>query len=207
MFPHFRHERLEDPLDQEVCFPYPALLRLEDFSRWKFNCLQLPPLLVASSVSWFLCWWEHWPWFFPQEPCSATFHDSIPDYGIQVKVWLHKGRDPLNSSQAILETRVGIIRGYRGMWAGLSSFRIEEEGLTGGHKHSPEMLLQNKYSWLRSADEKPSLVQGYQTLTKLKESFQKHPLFSERGLVHVMGTESTCLFCWPLRRLFSETVS
>lgn len=30
--------------------------------------------------------------FFPQLPCSISFYDSTPDWGIQVKLWLYKGR-------------------------------------------------------------------------------------------------------------------
>ena len=148
MFPHFRHERLKDPLDQEVCFPYPALLRLEDFSRWK---IQLPP--TYSSPGGFPQWtgsFDRLMWtltldFFPQEPCSVTFHDSIPKAYRSNSDFMKGEVCPLNSSQVVLETRVGITRGYKGMWAGLLSFRIEKEWLTREQKHSSRDVPANQY--------------------------------------------------------------
>lgn len=214
MFPHFRHERLKDPLGSRSLFSLPCPPETWRLLQMK-NSITSNLLITwwLSSVNWFL-WQAMWTLtldFFPQEPCSVTFHDSIP------KAWrsnsdFTKGEVcPLNSSQVILETWVGIIRGYKGMWAGLLSFHIEKEWLTREQKYSPEMFLQNiTYSGLRSAVERWSLMWGYRKkfldLNQTEREFSETSLFSERGLVHIMGPESTCMFCWPLRRLLAETL-
>lgn len=117
-----------------------------------------------------------------QEPLFSHISWLYSDYGIQVKVWLHKGREThwIVPSAKFWKLEWESLGATEGCELVLSSFRIEEEGLTGGHvlalsRDAPA----NKYSWLRSADEKPSLVVSTMTLTKLKESFQKHPLFRE----------------------------
>lgn len=191
-------------LIKKSVFPYPALLRLEDFSRWKFNCLQLPPL-----------WWlPQWVGSFadgnidPGSFLRALFHHSWLYSGL----W-HTGQSlasqkerPLNSSQQFWRASVGIIRGYRGMCrlvcrASVSRKRGLPEDTSTLRDAPAKQIFLIKECWKETVS-----GAGVPDPNQTEREFPETSFSQRRFGTHVMGTESTRLFCWPLRRLFSETV-